>query len=79
MASSSAPTSPDANYDIDEILKLESGDVLVAFTDGLIEAHDPADRDKLFGEDGFEKIVAQVAQIEKALGIYDLAQFTPKI
>ena len=33
---------------------------------------------KLFGEHGFEDIVAQVAEIEKKLGIYDLAQFTPK-
>ena len=32
----------------------------------------------LFGEDGFEKMVDQVASIEKSLGIYDLAQFTPK-
>jgi hemerythrin-like domain-containing protein len=35
--------------------------------------------DELFGEDGFGKIVDQVAQIEKKLGIYELAQFTPKI
>jgi len=34
--------------------------------------------DELFGEDGFEKIVDKVAGIEKRLGIYDLAQFTPK-
>ena len=34
---------------------------------------------KLFGEHGFEEIVAQVAEIEKSLGIYDLSQFTPKI
>jgi hemerythrin-like domain-containing protein len=33
--------------------------------------------EKLFGEGGFEKIVAQVAELEKALGIYELAQFTP--
>jgi hemerythrin-like domain-containing protein len=33
---------------------------------------------QLFGEDGFEKMVDRVAAIEKALGIYDLAQFTPK-
>ena len=33
----------------------------------------------LFGDDGFEKIVAEVAQIEKTLGIYDLAQFTPQL
>ncbi|MCL4539480.1 MAG: hemerythrin domain-containing protein [Bacteroidetes bacterium] len=31
----------------------------------------------LFGEGGFEKIVAQVADLEKPLGIYELAQFTP--
>ena len=31
-----------------------------------------------FGEDGFEKYVEKVAGIEKKLGIYDLAQFTPK-
>lgn len=33
---------------------------------------------RMFGEDGFEKYVAQVSHIEKQLGIYDLAQFTPK-
>ncbi len=33
---------------------------------------------QLFGEDGFEKMVERVAGIEKELGIYDLAQFTPK-
>ena len=34
---------------------------------------------QLFGEDGFEKMVDRVATLEKSLGIYDLAQFTPKI
>ena len=34
--------------------------------------------DELFGEDGFFKVVDSVADIEKRLGIYDLAQFTPK-
>jgi hemerythrin-like domain-containing protein len=34
---------------------------------------------QLFGEEGFEKMVDRVATIEKSLGIYDLAQFTPKI
>jgi hemerythrin-like domain-containing protein len=33
---------------------------------------------ELFGQDGFEKMVDKVASIEKSLGIYDLAQFTPK-
>lgn len=31
-----------------------------------------------FGEDGFDKTVEQIAGIEKQLGIYDLARFTPK-
>lgn len=35
--------------------------------------------DELFGDDGFEKMVDKVAGIEKQLGIYDLAQFTPKV
>jgi hemerythrin-like domain-containing protein len=34
---------------------------------------------QLFGEHGFEDIVAQVAEMEKVLGIYDLSQFTPKL
>jgi len=34
--------------------------------------------DKLFGEHGFEKVVDQVAGLEKSLGIYVLSQFTPK-
>ena len=33
---------------------------------------------KLFGEGGFEMMVGKVADIEKSLGIYELAQFTPK-
>jgi hemerythrin-like domain-containing protein len=34
---------------------------------------------KRFGKDGFETMVNKVAAIEKSLGIYELAQFTPKI
>ncbi len=34
---------------------------------------------KLFGEHGFEDFVAQVAELEKKLGIYELGQFTPKV
>jgi hemerythrin superfamily protein len=30
-----------------------------------------------FGKDGYEDAVAQIAQIEQALGFADLAQFTP--
>ena len=33
---------------------------------------------QLFGTGGFKKMVARVADIERTLGIYDLAQFTPK-
>jgi hemerythrin-like domain-containing protein len=36
------------------------------------------EEDRLFGEEGFEKTVEQVAAIEKQLGIYDLAGFTAK-
>jgi hemerythrin-like domain-containing protein len=33
---------------------------------------------KLFGKDGFETMVDKVAALEKQLGIYELAAFTPK-
>jgi hemerythrin-like domain-containing protein len=36
------------------------------------------DEHKVLGDEGFEKSIDKVASIEKALGIYDLAQFTPK-
>ena len=36
------------------------------------------EEDRLFGEEGFEKTVEQVAGIEKQLGIYELGSFTPK-
>ncbi len=34
--------------------------------------------DEFFGDEGFFKVVDQVVELEKKLGIYDLAQFTPK-
>jgi len=37
------------------------------------------EEDRLFGDEGFEKTVDQVAAIEKQLGIHDLEQFTPKL
>ncbi|PYI92530.1 MAG: hemerythrin [Verrucomicrobia bacterium] len=54
---------------------------------GIVSAHEfdslgedfEKKEDELFGDDGFEKMVDKVAQIEKKLGIYDLAQFTPKV
>ena len=33
---------------------------------------------RLFGEEGFEKIVGEVAALEKQLGIYELSRFTPR-
>jgi hemerythrin-like domain-containing protein len=35
--------------------------------------------ERLFGKNGFEKIVGQVADLEKQLGIYQLTEFTPKV
>jgi len=34
--------------------------------------------DELFGDEGFFKVVDKVAELERKLGIYDLAQFTPR-
>lgn len=34
---------------------------------------------QMFGGDGFEKNVSQVAELEKRFGIYDLSQFTPQV
>ncbi len=36
------------------------------------------EEEKLFGQNGYEKIVGEVAELEKKLAIYDLQQFTPK-
>ena len=36
------------------------------------------EENRLFGNEGFERTVEQVAAIEKQLGISDLDQFTPK-
>ena len=54
---------------------------------GIVSAHEfdslgedfEKKEDELFGDDGFFKVVDKVAQIEKRLGIYELAQFTPKV
>lgn len=46
--------------------------------DALGEDFEKKER-KHFGEGGFERIVDKVASIEKVFGIYDLAQFTPKV
>ena len=33
--------------------------------------------DKLFGQEGFEKVVAEVEQLEQTIGIHELGRFTP--
>ena len=52
---------PEGAHEVSERLQLEAGDVLVAFTDGLIEAHDAEDRDKLFGEPRVRELVSEAA------------------
>ncbi|MCE5266289.1 MAG: hemerythrin domain-containing protein [Planctomycetaceae bacterium] len=37
-----------------------------------------AEENRLFGKEGFERVVEQVADVEKQLKIYDLDEFTPK-
>jgi hemerythrin-like domain-containing protein len=34
---------------------------------------------KTFGGDGFDMAVAQVTELEKQFGIYDISQFTPSL
>ncbi len=38
-----------------------------------------AEENRLFGNEGFERTVDKVAELEKHLGIYDLNKFTPKL
>jgi hemerythrin-like domain-containing protein len=53
---------------------------------GIVSAHEfealgeefEKKEDQLFGDEGFFKVVGQVAELEKKLGIFDLVQFTPK-
>jgi hemerythrin-like domain-containing protein len=38
------------------------------------------DRERaLFGENGFARIVSEVAELERKLNLYELSRFTPKI
>jgi hemerythrin-like domain-containing protein len=54
---------------------------------GIVSAHEfdslgeefEKKEDELFGDDGFFKVVDQVAEIEKKLGIYELSKFTPNV
>lgn len=51
----------DHDYEIDARLELEPGDVLLAYTDGLIEAHPPENREELFGIERARTLLAEVA------------------
>jgi serine phosphatase RsbU (regulator of sigma subunit) len=51
----------DVEYTIDERFELRTGDVLLAFTDGLIEAHPEEDRDKLLGEERVKELLIEQA------------------
>ena len=52
---------PDVPYEVSETVALESGDLLLAFTDGLVEAHDPADKGRLFGEERVRELLIEHA------------------
>lgn len=57
---------PEVPHTVDAVVQLESGDVVVGFTDGLIEAHSPDDRDALFGEERVRKLVGELAAAGKS-------------
>jgi serine phosphatase RsbU (regulator of sigma subunit) len=42
-------------------IRLETGDVLVAFTDGLVEARHSARPDRMFDESGMRAVISDVA------------------
>lgn len=44
--------------------------------DGMGELFEDKEN-QLFGPNGFERVVGEVAELERRLGIYELAQFTP--
>lgn len=45
---------------------------------GLSEVFEKKEQE-LFGKEGFEKVVDEVARIEEAMGLNDLTQFTPRL
>jgi len=52
---------PDEVYRAHEPLAMHSGDVLVAYTDGLTEARTPGTEDDFFGEDGLRQVLDRAA------------------
>jgi serine phosphatase RsbU (regulator of sigma subunit) len=52
---------PDEVYRAHEPLSMATGDVLVAYTDGLTEARKPGSEDDFFGEEGLKRVLAEGA------------------
>jgi sigma-B regulation protein RsbU (phosphoserine phosphatase) len=53
---------PDESYRAHAPITMATGDLLVAYTDGLIEARRPGSEDDFFGEDGLRKLVQECGQ-----------------
>jgi serine phosphatase RsbU (regulator of sigma subunit) len=51
----------DETYRAHERVVLERGDVLLVHTDGLSEARDPEDHNRMFGEEGVRRVLAETA------------------
>ncbi|MBI5434655.1 MAG: SpoIIE family protein phosphatase [Planctomycetes bacterium] len=51
----------ETTYSVDESMVLERGDVLLSYTDGLIESHAPGDRDRLFGVERLRVLLGELA------------------
>jgi serine phosphatase RsbU (regulator of sigma subunit) len=52
---------PDEEYSAHAPLEMRAGDVLVAYTDGLIEARAPGSEDDFFGEEGLKRALDESA------------------
>jgi serine phosphatase RsbU (regulator of sigma subunit) len=53
---------PDEPYRAHDPVPMEKGDVLLAYTDGLIEARKPGEGDAFFGEDGALRVLDTLAR-----------------
>ena len=87
MTGASWPTPCASSFACTIRTKAREDTVLFPAFRGIVSAHEfdslgedfEKKEDELFGDDGFFKVVDRVAVIEKKLGIYELAQFTPKV
>jgi serine phosphatase RsbU (regulator of sigma subunit) len=53
---------PEVPHETCASMQLESGDVFLAYTDGLVEAHPQGNRESLFGLERVRELVAELAQ-----------------